>query len=240
MTNVPLQKGRSSMTCEVCQGSFTVKNSTLRHRHSKGLPPVRYCSWECKNKKATSTTVTVECGACGKLVKKRGYQIKAAKTYFCSSACMGVGKKTGQERPCTECGQMFYVSGHRSKRHHTYFCKNSCRLLYQYRANIAWRTFAFKSKDYKLLSDRLRKSNEGRAWRDAILARDITCVECGAEKHLCVHHQNVSLVSIIADNAFEEEKILQDPRFKDTQNGVTLCQGCHAKRHGLVPSRGNS
>lgn len=240
MTDVPLQKGRSSLTCEVCRSTFTVKNSTLRHRHSKGLPPVRYCSRSCKMIKAKSTSQTIACGACGKLVEKRGYQIKAAKTYFCSSKCMGIGKQTGQDRPCTECGQMFYVPGHRSKRHHTFFCKNSCRLLYQYKTNTAWRTFALKSKDYKLLSDRLRKSNEGRAWRDAILARDGKCVECESTKHLCVHHQNASLMGILADNKFDEEKVRQDPRFKDIGNGVTLCQECHAKRHGLVPSRGNS
>ena len=59
-------------------------------------------------------------------------------------------------------------------------------------------------------------------WKNKCLKRDsYTCQVCGSKRHLCVHH--VSYWSVDPINRI------------NTDNGITLCNECHAKQHAGEP-----
>jgi hypothetical protein len=231
MTTVPVHKGNTILHCEVCGGSFTVKNSRLRYQaaNNKALP--RFCSVRCRQQKEKAKTVELPCPVCGKLFTIPGYR-RTAKNPCCSYKCMGDWRRTGGLLPCAECGKKVYVSGHRLRRHKTYFCQNSCRLSYQFRNNKSWNGFVESSIEYRRLVGRIRKSAEVVNWKNAVINRDGKCMECGSKTALNAHH-TVTLIKIIADNDFDEARTLRDPRLIDVSKGLTLCGDCHANRHGL-------
>jgi len=175
-------------------------------------------------------TKTLECPVCGEEFKSIAYRTKNTKRPCCSRKCMWELKKTGRHEMCKQCGKSFYVSGHRLRRHNTYFCTNACRLRYQYDNNKSWEGFVQSSTEYRLLVDHIRKSEAVVAWKRYIFHRDKVCVECGKDYALHAHH-NVTLIKIISDNEFDEDRILEDLRLVDVSNGVLLCGDCHAKKH---------
>ena len=71
-------------------------------------------------------------------------------------------------------------------------------------------------------NEKWRKSAEYRNWRLSVFERDAyTCLDC--------HKQGGYL------HAHHKEKFSDYPELRfDSQNGMTLCMDCHAKRHGLV------
>ena len=232
MVTVPEHKGRTECTCEVCNKVFTVKNSLLRFRVARGQALPRFCTRKCKMQKDTSETKELVCPVYGKLFVLPGHRIKSAKNPCCSYKCMGEGRRTGELKNCAECGKEFYVSGHRLRRHKTYFCKNDCRLLFQFKNNKSWEGFVESSIEYRKLVGRVRKSIQAVTWKNAVISRDVACIECGSIKSLNAHH-STTLIKIIADNDFNEIKTLNDPRLTDVSLGKTLCGECHANHHGL-------
>ena len=63
-----------------------------------------------------------------------------------------------------------------------------------------------------------------RQWRKKVLERDgYKCQKCGSTEKLNVHH-----IKSFAEFPDEREKI---------ENGITLCEKCHRKLHGLVKEK---
>jgi len=71
--------------------------------------------------------------------------------------------------------------------------------------------------------DRKRAGAQFRLWRKSVLARCPTCIRCGAETSLQVHHLN----------GFDEFPV---SRF-DPLNGITLCLKCHTQFHVVFGRR---
>ena len=77
---------------------------------------------------------------------------------------------------------------------------------------------------FKVISDlskilKPRATSEYKAWRKYILNRDdYRCTKCGAESNLHVHH-----IEYISEN---------HKKATDKENGITLCNICHRKKHG--------
>jgi len=69
-----------------------------------------------------------------------------------------------------------------------------------------------------------RNNYSYRKWRESVISRDGKCVECGRTDNLVAHHIK----------SFAEYPELR----LDLNNGVTLCQLCHAKLHGLEKKDG--
>lgn len=61
-----------------------------------------------------------------------------------------------------------------------------------------------------------------RKWRNKVIERDKSCVSCGEEKRLHAHH-----ISHWADDPINRVNV---------DNGVTLCDKCHAKEHPDISS----
>jgi hypothetical protein len=122
---------------------------------------------------------------------------------FCSRECGRTWRRNGSEVPCTQCGTPVY----RRKSHQALtrlpFCGFECYGLWQQTHHRETRT-------------------DVREWRkQAQLARDRDgnrCVDCGqTKKRLVVHH------------IVEREPGKPDNHALD--NLVTLCDGCHRRRH---------
>lgn len=57
-------------------------------------------------------------------------------------------------------------------------------------------------------------------WRKAVIERDKCCVKCGSKEKLVAHHI---------------KPFAQYPELRlDVDNGVTLCELCHRRLHGLI------
>lgn len=230
---IPSGKGKTEIPCTTCSQVFVVKNSTLRFRAVRGMALPAYCSTNCRNIMRYGPTggkARCTCAACGVVFTTNAYRAAHTAKQFCSLACMGDDKKTGCTLPCHRCGMDVYVTPNRSARHKTFFCSNACRLAEMFGSNMRdWRGFVESSTEYRRLTDRLRKTAQGREWKRNVLARN-SCEDCDSTESLHAHHR-YSLVNILADNSFDEARVLRDPRFIDPANGVALCGPCHAKVH---------
>lgn len=63
-----------------------------------------------------------------------------------------------------------------------------------------------------------------REWRKAVIARDGRCMQCGSKDKLVAHH-------------IKSFALYPDLR-TDIDNGITLCEKCHMKLHGLEKKNG--
>jgi hypothetical protein len=84
------------------------------------------------------------------------------------------------------------------------------------------------------LAAKIRTSVMGVEWRDAVFNRDrYTCQDCGDRKggNLNAHH--LKELSLLLDlyKVTTLHEAFACPAIWDVQNGVTLCEDCHTKKH---------
>lgn len=86
----------------------------------------------------------------------------------------------------------------------------------------------------------IRSSGEYTAWRSAVLERDgCTCQHCD-RKHARHAHHIKPFAEIVAEHSISSpEEAFECAALWDTQNGLTLCIGCHKRVHSRAASLAN-
>lgn len=86
------------------------------------------------------------------------------------------------------------------------------------------------------LNTAIRRSKEYRSWRFAVYDRDShKCQECPLDKRGTTAHHIVFLSSILHKYSITTmDEALSCPALWDIDNGVTLCEECHANKHPLL------
>ena len=86
------------------------------------------------------------------------------------------------------------------------------------------------------LAQKIQATSEYKEWRGAVFKRDnYTCQVCGDDKggNLQAHHVQPQMEMKIEYNLNTLEDVLNEERFFDVSNGVTLCKRCHKTYHDL-------
>ena len=180
------------------------------------------------------------CKLCGKEFKTYPSKIKIGGGKFCSLKCVGkwshlynrgkkgAGYKYGPvEKVCQVCGKKFTIRRYFEKKGWGKYCSKKCMGVAQ-----GLRQQGINNPRYKdgrtPENVKIRKSIEGRLWREAVFARDnYTCQKCGQHGwHLNAHH--------IKD--FAEFIELRT----SIKNGITFCKNCHDEFHRLFGRKKNS
>jgi len=82
------------------------------------------------------------------------------------------------------------------------------------------------------LNTSIRRMTEHRKWMDDVKKRDGRCLECGSTDDLESHHK-IELAILIAEHGIKNRtEARQCGELWNIDNGETLCQRCHCKRHG--------
>jgi len=84
---------------------------------------------------------------------------------------------------------------------------------------------------------RLRQTDEYNHWRKQVYERDkFICQKCGKIGNGDLHaHHIIHLSQLIKDFPYEQnKKIFHHPYFYDIDNGITLCENCHAEIHNNI------
>lgn len=86
------------------------------------------------------------------------------------------------------------------------------------------------------LNTTIRRSKEYRAWRLAVYTRDnYVCQECPSPTRGTNAHHIVFLSSLLHKyNITTMEEAIACPALWDINNGITLCEDCHANKHPLL------
>ena len=178
------------------------------------------------------------CQECGKSFYVSPKRDKTAR--FCSKRCYGDYRKKHPEEfhppplqgkalifKCTNCGKDVYVKGEKRKNQERHFCSRKCFSDYKnknpeiYYGEKHWNWQGGKTdKKHKF-----RNSPEYKEWRRKVFKRDNwTCQDCGYKgKFINAHHiKNIDDYPELA---------------LDVDNGLTLCDKCHKKRHPNIGIR---
>lgn len=228
--------------CNGCGNPFYV---SLCHLKAKKK---HYCSVEC-----LKTRIKSQCSFCGKdIYIKNSRYLKKYKNYFCSRSCVGKyqtlnGKIT---RRCIICNKEFQVSKSVVDKNCGKYCSIECySISISGINNINWKGGYYQFYGYgfnKMIRD-VRK-------------RDIICQTCGKTddeeiadtgRRLSVHHI-VPYDDVVACHCGCGGKLRDFPEFdkfiyfngmKDgwnwphpnrKENGILLCNKCHAKEHNKL------
>lgn len=170
----------------------------------------RLCSWQCRGKWAANvrpprTAVERSCSnECGRTVLTKGRNLA-----YCPEC-------RSPERSCRQCGTAFRKVDRRSR-----FCSVSCRSKYAGRlapigeAHWNWKGVGapYGTHAWHRRRDEVRKRD---GWR---------CVDCGKQPpevgKLNAHH-------LVSRDDWGDQSGHPD----DATNLVTVCTGCHTRRHG--------
>lgn len=238
------RRKRVSVVCKHCGTEFEDVPSRSHDR---------YCSRQCQiaafkvmfsgEGNPNFGRVNTMCSGCGKNIKIHPYRMVHHKFQFCSYECYqrNIGKYFSGERNgnyrrveliCAECGTRFkrqpFTVGNGKV-----YCGPKCR-------NSAIARWSKEHTGEKSPQWNPNKSEEerirGRAfvqywrWRNKVLQRDdYTCQKCGVKKprrYLVAHH-------ILNYSEHPELRT-------DVDNGITLCNSCHADFHSLYGVRNNN
>jgi hypothetical protein len=83
------------------------------------------------------------------------------------------------------------------------------------------------------LNQAIRRLSEFRKWASAVKSRDKGCVNCGSKMNLESHH------IVLFSDLLHKYKIETRGQARsceelwDINNGITLCEKCHAEEHGI-------
>lgn len=160
--------------------------------------------------------VKFECDWCGETSRRKKHELEKHDKSFCSNECRfehAEQTRDGREIECEECGDTAYKGPAQlaDAKYGRYFCSGECRgEYYSGENNPHWRGGG--QSDFT-------RTPEGRRWRRQVLEHDDhTCQDCGAEPEV-PHTHHIKSKS-------------EHPELKtDVDNGVTLCEDCHADRH---------
>jgi 5-methylcytosine-specific restriction endonuclease McrA len=142
----------------------------------------------------------------------------------------GIQRAYGKDAPrwkggkphCIDCGkQLKYYGSLRC--HH-------CNDIYEKRKNNPnWK------EGITSLNTQIRASKQYEQWRLAIFIRDnFTCQDCGEKVYLNAHHIKEFFKILEENNITTLEQALQCKELWDINNGRTLCEDCHGKRHEAI------
>ena len=83
------------------------------------------------------------------------------------------------------------------------------------------------------LNELIRKNYKYRQWRCDVYTRDnFICQDCGQRSRRLNAHHNIELAEIIEKYQIKSlEEALECEEIYNINNGITLCKGCHKKRH---------
>ena len=82
------------------------------------------------------------------------------------------------------------------------------------------------------LNTTIRRMREHRKWADAVRERDGCCLDCGAVENLESHHITELAVLVSLYGVKNRTDARACDALWDIDNGETLCQRCHCRRHG--------
>lgn len=210
-----------SLICKHCNKEFKLKESYYKKQSKRGQIP-KYCSTECRIAEQRKNKEFVKCNNCGKemlAVKNKNI------LHFCNEKCrIEYAKKETQIITCDNCNKEFEKNKYAYNRAKKHFCSKEC--YDEYRAN--------KKETYKEISHYLRTHEKYDEWRAKVFKRDkYECSKCGTKKNLHAHHIN-QLYDICDKYDMNIDKILNSFEFNDINNGITLCQDCHALEHPYI------
>jgi hypothetical protein len=112
-----------------------------------------YCSFKCSNtakweNRPKGERVYLSCATCGKefILLKSHYKVrvKSAIPKYCSTKCMGIGRRTGVNIKCMNCGKEFYST--RNK-----LCGRECTNEYLKKTGIHKKKGFWYENGYKVL-----------------------------------------------------------------------------------------
>jgi len=154
------------------------------------------------------------CKVCGKEFRAVK-DFKDRKQIYCSKKCWNV-RQENITLNCLNCNKEFKFPKREVKYGRAY-CSRKCS-----NAHMVGE-YAGQWKDGKSLErQRGRDSSELASWRISVYVRDKhICQKCGAKENLNAHH-------------IKHYSEYQELRF-DIDNGITLCEVCHAKEHKKKP-----
>lgn len=154
----------------------------------------KFCSRNCHSKgREKSKTITKQCKFCGKDFTT----FISVDNDFCSQNCYQLSRRNRITKICITCGKEFEV---KKSQDHVQSCSPECGYLF------------IRSK-----TTNLSKSSDWEDLRKIIIKRDgNTCMVCGDNKNLSVHHKVP----------------ISEGGNNDRKNLITVCRMCHAKIHG--------
>lgn len=233
------------LLCPICGNQYSASQSQLNHGRGKT------CSYACGRArlgKPIQEKVKISCFTCGKNLLRPKKIAESASRNYCSLKCRSQRTIVN----CMECGKV--VDKPLSAK--PVYCSRSCTNKSKERAKkisasvkAAWTDDSKRSRMHKAIiersqtdewksaphfqrgsahpkykgNDRKRKERyDVKIWRQSVFQRDgFKCQQCGAKRDLNAHH--IKPWSEYPDLRLE------------LSNGISLCETCHAKVHGLEP-----
>ena len=218
-------------SCQECATNFYRCPSEIKNGNNK------FCSRECasKGKKPKPRKGKYHvCGYCRKNIYRRpslsihlrGSNSPLRKQSFCSRECYHKSLIKGKELRCIFCGNLYYRSPAHIRWRGSSFCSRKCMGAYQSISQAGANSNFWKGGISEPLR-RLRSSSAFKEWRKTVFERDdYTCQKCGSRSKkgspvfLHPHH-------------IKEFALYENLRF-ELSNGITYCDKCHKKTHGLI------
>jgi len=187
----------------------------------------KFCGKKC-HLEFTNSDVEIKCCICKKIFVRKKWQIRNTKKHYCSRLCCQKRSPSSYEK--CNCGKVFKVYASRKKYYKNLYCSNKCRLKY---GIIGKLTSSNKfDKQYQKFVRSVRNCAKYYEWRSICLDRDKhRCRVCANDKKITVHHANKTMYDFVKEYGFNKDKIYGDILFFDIRNGITLCRGCHLKKH---------
>lgn len=214
-------KPKVKLTCVHCGKEFIIDESYYKKQSKRGQTP-KYCSIDCRLAEQRKNKIKSKCKNCGKeimITKDKN------KSNFCSQECrIKYMQQETKTVVCNYCGKEFKKNKYAYDHAKTHYCSQKC--YDEYRAN--------KKETYKELTHYLRTHESYNDWRTEVLKKDnYKCTKCGSKKDLHAHHI-IQLYDICEKYNMNKDKILNSKEFHDINNGITLCQDCHALEHPYI------
>ena len=195
---------RMIVQCQECGELFKIASGHFKRGKGK------YCSVACQYAAAKSHTQTT-CITCGKSFMVQPCKLKMGLGKYCSKECSE--RAHIEYRLCLNCGICFKAQKSRLEIDKDKCCSKACSYQYQHGGDIKNGKYIPKGNPNKAI----RQSFEYSEWRENIFERDsYTCQNCGQHGgRLEAHH-------LFGFARWPELRF-------DLDNGITLCEKCHAK-----------
>lgn len=197
----------------------------------------KFCCKVCKLAFQRKGHKIIPCASCGSPVRVDWHNRNSVRK-FCNITCYLNLIRAKVQTLCAGCGKEMEVFKSRFEYYNNLYCTAEC-----YRKHGLFPSLGFvHNKSYDTLRSRLCNTAEYLKWKSYVLERDnYRCTKCGATEELRVHHK-ITLYHIaykynqsFSIDPLELLKIRESPEFKDTSNGITLCNSCHMKEHHFSP-----
>jgi 5-methylcytosine-specific restriction endonuclease McrA len=214
-------KYKYQIICKICAKDFMAK-----------VPFAMYCSRKCKRKAGyskeykkhprTSTSFSVNCSFCGKILKREQNDIRHSKSgkFYCNKSCKSRAevKKNRVLVKCAFCNLEIERTPSQliknGKKTDNYFCSRGCHGMYL-RQFVGPKALHWKGGYNKTERTRIRSRLFWKELRTQVLELfDYKCKNCGSQTKLHIHH--IIPYRLGGKDTFE--------------NLIPLCPKCHSKQ----------